>query len=106
MPVTDTSKQAYMETASDRLTQESALFDLYKKMFEYGGGIPEITLSLSDRSAADFMGWTPAHASARRNGLIKRLHGTEYRLTCTGKRKDPLTLKKVNMWQLKRLNHA
>jgi len=96
MPVTDTSKEAHSSTKDERYTQERKLYILY---LEQPRGI-------CDRDVADHMGWTPAHASARRNGLMKRLEGTDYMLSCVGKEKHSKTLKKVNLWAVKKRVHV
>lgn len=90
--VRETSRNAYRSVAGERKTQERALFLLYRDH-------PE---GLCDRETAERMGWTSAHASARRNGLASRLCGTEWELVQVRKDRDPLTCKRVWHWSVKR----
>lgn len=92
MPVTDTSRSAYRQERVKLSGQELELFKLYRKNH---------SVLLSDRQVAELMGWEPAHASARRNGLISILRRmrSEYRLV-SAKLKCATTGKVVKHWRL------
>lgn len=85
MPVADTSRQAFRETAHARKTQEKRLINLYQLH-------PE---GLSDRHAAVLLHWTPSNVSARRNGIRSM---SEYEVFRVCKQRDPQTGKRVSLW--------
>lgn len=92
--VQDTSREAYSKTAHERTTQERQLFRLYREH-------PE---GLNDREVAEQMGWTPAHASARRNGMAGQLEDTEWELYKVRKDKDAETHKSVWHWGVRKIS--
>jgi len=88
MSIAETSRASFQETREDRISQERKLFLLYKSH-------PE---GLSDRDVSRLIGLDCSQASARRNGLEKKLEDTKWKLVKTHKAKDPKTYKTVQHW--------
>jgi hypothetical protein len=77
---------ASFHTLPQKEVQEQALLALYAR-----------GMALSDREAADILGWERGNVSARRNGLLKRGLVSEL-----GQQVDPSTRKKVAKWGLQK----
>jgi hypothetical protein len=87
MPVSDTSRDAYRTQTEVNTSQERELFVWMRR----NGPV-------TDRQIAAHFGWSPAHASARRNGVAKKLMGSKSRVYKAGKTKDAKTGKRVILW--------
>jgi len=92
MGIAETSRESYGRESANRLTRERELFRLLQ---DHRDG-------LSDRQIGEMMGITNALASARRNGLKYHLKGTVWQIYAKCKEVDEKTLKRVNIWILRR----
>jgi len=96
MGIQATSADAYREEKTTRMTQEK---ELMKLLDEHHGG-------MSDRQIADAMGITCALASARRNGVTKKLaeSNSSSRVSVVCRGKDSITGKTVNFWAIRKVD--